>query len=71
MYADATKVKNNFGEYLKRAQDDEIRIRKNGVVVAVLRCIDQERKSLTEGLIGIIPTDVDEKDLRAQRLVRQ
>jgi prevent-host-death family protein len=71
MYANATQVKNNFGEYLKRAQKDEVRIRKNGVVVAVLRGVEQERKSITAGLSGIIPATVDETAARSKRLSRQ
>ncbi|GHT79313.1 hypothetical protein FACS1894104_3810 [Actinomycetota bacterium] len=71
MYADATKVKNSFGEYLRLAQNDDVRIRKNGVVVAVLRGVDQERKSITTGLSGIIPANVDEETLKAQRMARK
>jgi hypothetical protein len=71
MFVNSTQVQNNFGHFLQLAQNDEVRILKNGVVVATLRGIELDRKSLVDNLVGIIPIDVSIDAARNERLDRQ
>lgn len=69
--ATATEVQNNFGRYLKMVQDgDEIVIMKNGTEVARLVSKGQTVSFLSDSLVGILSSDVDEKKARAERIAR-
>jgi len=70
MIASSTEVQNNFGKYLELASSQEIVITKNGTAVARLIGIGAQKKSLSEQLRGIIPADVDEKSIKAERMSR-
>lgn len=69
--ATATEVQNNFGRYLKLVQEgQEIVIMKNGSEVARLISKDKTVSFLSESLVGVLSSDVDEKATRAERLRR-
>jgi len=68
--ATATEVQNNFGRYLKIAQEGgEIIILKNGVEVARLISRDKSVSFLSNSLVGVLSSDVDEKALKAERIM--
>ncbi len=69
--ATATEVQNNFGRYLKLAQEGgEIIILKNGVEVARLISKDKSVSFLSDSLVGILSGDVDEKAAKAERMTK-
>ena len=69
--ATATEVQNNFGRYLKLAQEGgEIIIVKNGAEVARLVSRDKSVSFLSNSLIGVLSSDVDDKEARAERMRR-
>jgi prevent-host-death family protein len=67
----STEVQNNFGKYLELASGQEILITRNGIAVARLIGIREREKSLSEQLRGIIPPDVDESAIKAERMERR
>jgi prevent-host-death family protein len=71
MIANSTDVQNNFGKYLDLASDQEIIITRNGTAVARLIGIKTQGKSLSMQLRGIIPTDVDEKTIKSERMAHK
>lgn len=69
--ATATEVQNNFGRFLKMVQEGhEIVIMKNGAEVARLISKDQTVSFLSDSLVGVLSSDVDEKKARAERISR-
>lgn len=69
--ATATEVQNNFGRFLKMVQEgQEIVIIKNGSEVARLISKEQTVSFLSDSLVGILSSDVDEKEERRERLIR-
>lgn len=69
--ATATEVQNNFGRFLKMVQEgQEIVIIKNGTEVARLISKAQTVSFLSDSLVGVISSDVDEKKVRAERMAR-
>ena len=69
--ATATEVQNNFGRFLKMVQEgQEIVIMKNGTEVARLISKDKTVSFLSDSLVGVISSDVDEKKARKERMVR-
>jgi len=71
MVVSSTEVQNNFGKYLELAKGQEIIITKNGSPKARLVGINETISFLSDSLVGIIPYDVDEKELKEERLNRQ
>jgi len=69
--ATATEVQNNFGRYLKLAQEGgEVIILKNGVEVARLVSKEKSMSFLSDSLVGVLRHDVDEDAAKAERLGR-
>lgn len=69
--ATATEVQNNFGRFLKVAQEGgEVVILKNGVEVARLVSREKTMSFLSNQLVGVLSSDVDEKTVRAERMKR-
>ena len=69
--ATATEVQNNFGRFLKMVQDGhEIIIIKNGTDVARLISREKTVSFLSDSLVGVLSSDVDEKQARAERMKR-
>ena len=67
----ATELQNNFGKFLKMVQEgQEIVILKNGAEVARLISKKQTVSFLSDSLVGVLSTDVNEKKARAERLAR-
>ena len=70
MIVNSTEVNNNFKKYLELASGQEIVIIKNGTAVARLVGIGIQNKSLSEQMRGLIPSEVDEKLIKTERLSR-
>lgn len=69
--ATATEVQNNFGRFLKMVQDGhEIIIIKNGTEVARLISREKTVSFLSDSLVGVLSSNVDEKQARAERMKR-
>lgn len=69
--ATATEVQNNFGKFLKLVQEgQEIVILKNGAEIARLISKDRTVSFLSDSLVGVLSSDVDEKEIRAERISR-
>lgn len=69
--ATATEVQNNFGRFLKVAQEGgEVVILKNGVEVARLISKGKTMSFLSDQLLGVLSGDTDEKAARSERMVR-
>ncbi|GHV34039.1 hypothetical protein FACS1894187_03790 [Synergistales bacterium] len=71
MIVSSTEVQNNFGKYLDLSSQQEVVITKNGQAVARLLGAGKTASFLSDHLVGIIPCDVDEDDLKSERLWRQ
>lgn len=69
--ATATEVQNNFGKFLKLVQEGhEIVIMKNGSEVARMISKGKTVSFLSDSLVGVLSSDVDEKKVRAERIAR-
>ena len=69
--ATATEVQNNFGRFLKLAQENgEVVILKNGVEVARLVSKEKTMSFLSDRLVGVLSGDADEKAAKRERMER-
>ncbi len=69
--ATATEVQNNFGRFLKMVQEgQEIAIMKNGSEVARLISKDKTVSFLSDSLVGVLSSDVNEEKVREERMAR-
>lgn len=69
--ATATEVQNNFGRFLRMAQEGgEVVILKNGIEVARLVSKEKTISFLSDQLVGVLSQDVDEKAVRRERAKR-
>lgn len=67
----ATKFQNNFGKYLQFVQEgNEVVIFKNGKEVARLVSKQNSRQFLVDSIAGILKHDVDEDEMRGERISR-
>ena len=64
----ATELKANLGKYLTLAATEDIFITQYGKVVAKLSSPFQDRLSITESLIGILPQTMTLEEAREERL---
>ena len=71
MIATSTEVQNNFGKYIELSSDQEIIITRNGLPVARLVGIDKTINFLSDRLVGLIPHDIDENEVKEGRLAKQ
>lgn len=71
MIITATELKYNLGKYLKLVDKEDISIRKNGKLIAVLSNPNKDRFSILQNLKGIIPNDIDEKTIKDERLANK
>lgn len=71
MLVNSTEAQNNFGRYLDLAEQEEIIITRNGKPAARLVGVTQVHKFLADSLYGIIPKDIDEEALKAERLSKK
>ena len=67
MFVTATEFKNNFGKYLSIALKEEVIITKNGRASFKLIPYQPQATSEVESLFGILPSDVNEKEILAER----
>ncbi|MBR2902276.1 MAG: type II toxin-antitoxin system prevent-host-death family antitoxin [Clostridia bacterium] len=69
--ATATEVQNNFGKFLKLVQEgQEIVIIKNGSEVARMISKGKTVSFLSDSLVGVLSSDIDESNARAERVAR-
>lgn len=69
--ATATEVQNNFGRFLKLVQEgQEVVIMKNGIEVARMISKDMAVSFLSDNLVGVLSSNVDDKKLREERVAR-
>ena len=69
--ATATEVQNNFGRFLKIAQEGgEVVILKDGVEVASLVSKEKTMSFFSDRLVGVLSGDVDEKAAKRERMER-
>jgi prevent-host-death family protein len=71
MIVNSTDVQNNFGKYLELASGQDIVITKNGAAVARLIGIKETAAFLSDRLVGIIPSNIDEDTVKSERMARQ
>ena len=71
MFVNSTEIQDNFGKYLDLATGQEIVITKNGAPVARLLGMKETVSFLSDRLVGIIPPDINEADIKRKRLERQ
>lgn len=73
MIVTATEFKTNLGKYLELASRQDVFITKNGKNIARLTSPTINKLSVLDNLVGIIPPqeDIDEDDIREERLSRQ
>jgi prevent-host-death family protein len=71
MIVTSTDVQNNFGKYLEMTANGEVIITKNGVPVARLLSTKDTVSFLSDRLVGLIPSDVDEDLAKTERLAKQ
>ncbi|GHV79849.1 hypothetical protein AGMMS49944_16400 [Spirochaetia bacterium] len=71
MIVNSTDIQNNFGKYLELASSEEIVITRKGAPVARLLGMEEALSFLSDRLVGLVPKNVDEKALKAERIARQ
>ena len=71
MIVKSTDIQNNFGKYLEIASEREVVITKNGLPVARLLGMKDTISFLSDRLVGVIPTNVNENEAKSERLARQ
>ena len=67
----ATELKYNIGKYLKIVDKEDVGIKKNGKLVAILSNPNKDRLSILQSLKGILPNDIDESDIKKERLLKK
>ena len=71
MIVNATDIQNNFGKYLELALEQEIVITKKGIPIARLLGVNKTVSFLSDRLVGLVPSDINENAAKAERLERQ
>jgi len=67
----ATDFKTNLGKYFSLVGREDIHITKNGMDVAILTA-PKPMRSWVDDISGIIPNvDIDEKQIKAERLTKK
>ena len=67
----ATELKYNIGKYLKIVDKEDVGIKKNGKLVAILSNPNKDRLSILQSLKGILTNDIDESDIKKERLLKK
>ena len=65
----ATELKYNLGKYLKLVDSEDISIKKNGKLIAILSYPNKDKFNILQNLKGILPNDINEKDIKNERLI--
>ena len=71
MIVKSTDMQNNFGKYLEIASGQEVVITKNGLPVARLLGMKDAISFLSDRLVGVIPPNVNEDEVKSERLAKQ
>ena len=71
MTVTATEAKTNFGKYLAISALEDIFITKQGKIVSKLTKPTIDKQGLLDSLVGIVPPEFAELDIREERLSRQ
>ena len=72
MLITATELKTNIGKYLVLAENQDIVITKNNKPIAKLTNVQEDKLSILNSLIGIIPYNgFSLEDARDERLAKQ
>lgn len=71
MVITATEAKANFGKYLLLSAMEDIFITKNGKVVSKMTKPAVDKDSLLDSLVGIIPSEYGDMDIKEERLAKQ
>lgn len=71
MVITATELKYNLGKYLKLVDKEDISIKKNGKLVAILSNPNKDKFGILQNLKGIIPSNIDENKIKSERLIRK
>lgn len=65
----ATEIQNNFGKYLRYAQEGkDVIILRNGREVARLISYEKGLSFLSDSLVGVLEKDYDEKTIKAESM---
>ncbi len=64
----ATELKTNLSKYLLLSETEDVFITKNGKIVSKLTNPFQDRVSLVNSLVGIIPDSLTLEESKEQRL---
>ena len=73
MVVTATKFKTNIGHYLDIVPKDEVYITKNGKIAARLSYNIEDKLSILNSLVGILPKDqiINAQELKSERILRR
>ena len=73
MVVTATKFKANIGHYLDSVPNEEIYITKNGRIAARLSYNMEDKLSVLNSLVGILPKDqyINLEELKTERILRR
>ena len=72
MQITATELKTNIGRYLVLAENQDIIVTKNNRPIAKLTNVQEDKISILDSLIGIIPDNgFSLEDAKNERLARQ
>ena len=64
----ATELKTNFGKYLKLVDNTDIAIKKNGKLIAVLTNPFKDRYEILNRIKSVLPSNINEKAIKDERL---
>ena len=68
MLVSISELKANAGKYVALANQEDIYITKNGKKVAKIISAKADKEKAGQALIGILPTEIDLNQTRAERL---
>ena len=68
MLVSISELKANAGKYVTLANQEDIYITKNGKKVAKIISAKADKEKAGQALIGILPTEIDLNQTRAERL---
>jgi prevent-host-death family protein len=71
MIINSSDFQNNVGKYLELAEGQEIVITRNGTPVVRLLGMNKAMSFLSDRLVGLIPSGIDEDAEKAERVTRQ
>lgn len=66
----ATELKINLGKYLEMAEKTDIVVTRNGKAVAKLTTPYKTRTDKIKALFGVLPSSVDDKEVKEGRIRR-